>query len=257
LFMYYYIYDIFTGSKKYQHQILKIEGLLAEFGIAGKSFKLNVLKNLEDIIGEALVSEIQNIIAVGNDQTVSKIANLIVGKNIVMGIIPVGEPNILANALGIKSAEEAISIVSARNVLKLDVAKINGGYFILSVESKDRNVIFDFKDYNINALPSNEVMGVYNININNDKFQSDPCDGIMEAVFKPKKIGWFEKLFKKSSPEESSGVSVFPVKKMTIRHKKKPINITIDRQRVLKTPLEIEVLPKKLKMIVGKKRVFE
>ena len=255
--MYYYIYDIFTASKKYQHQILKIEVLLAELGIAGKSFKLNVLKNLEDIIEEALASEIQNIIAVGNDQTVSKIANLIVGKNIVMGIIPVGEPNILANALGIKSAEEAVSIVSARNVLKLDVGKINEGYFILAVESNDRNAIFDFKDYNINALASNEALGVYNININSDEFQSDPGDGIMEAVFKPKKISWFGKLFKKSSPEESSGTSIFPVKKMTVRHKKKPINITIDRQRVLKTPLEIEVLPKKLKMIVGKKRVFE
>ena len=100
-------------------------------------------------------------------------------------------------------------------------------------------------------------MGVYNININKDEFQSDPGDGIMEAVFKPKKLSWFARLFRKNSLKESSGVSIFPVKKMTIQHKKKPINISIDRQRVLKTPLEIEVLPKKLTMIVGKRRVFK
>ncbi|OGG87571.1 hypothetical protein A3B87_02425 [Candidatus Kuenenbacteria bacterium RIFCSPHIGHO2_02_FULL_39_13] len=255
--MYYYIYDIFTASKKYQNQLLKIEGLLTEFGIAGKNFKLNVLKNLDDIIDQALANEVTNIIAIGNDQTMSKIANLIVGKNIVMGIIPVGEPNILASAFGIKSAEEAVAIVSARNVLKLDVGKINGEYFILSIESNDGNAVFDFKDYNIKALPSNKAMGVYNININKDEFQSDPGDGIMEAVFKPKKLSWFARLFRKNSLKESSGVSIFPVKKMTIQHKKKPINISIDRQRVLKTPLEIEVLPKKLTMIVGKRRVFK
>ena len=34
--MYYYIYDIFTASKKYQNQLLKIEGLLTEFGFPAK-----------------------------------------------------------------------------------------------------------------------------------------------------------------------------------------------------------------------------
>ena len=242
--MYSYIYDIFTANKKYNKQVLKIEGLLTELGIHGKTYKLNVLKNLGDIIDEILSSEVKNVIAIGNDQTVSKIANLIVGKNIVMGIIPLGESNLLANALGVKSYEEAVKIISARNVSRLDVGKINGSYFILGVESNDQSVIFDFKDYNINALPNNKAMGVYNINIEGGGWKSNPCDGVMEAVFKPKQTGWLDKLFKKPEPEERSGVSVFPVKKMTIRHKKKPINISIDRQRVLKTPLEVEVMSK-------------
>lgn len=254
--MYYYIYDIFTSDKKYEKQILKIEGMLTELGIAGKNFKLNVLKNLDDIIDEALASDVKNIIAVGNDQTVSKIANKVIGKNIVMGIIPVGEPNILAGALGIQSVEEAVKIISARNVSKLDAGKVNGSYFILGLESDDKNVIFDFKDYNIAALPSNAAMGVYNINIDAGEFKSDPCDGVMEAVFKPREAGWLNRVFKREKKEESTGVSVFPVKKMTVTHKKKPINISIDRQRVLKTPLEIEVKSKKLSIIVGKERVF-
>lgn len=230
--------------------------MLTELGIAGKNFKLNVLKNLDDIIDEALASDVKNIIAVGNDQTVSKIANKVIGKNIVMGIIPVGEPNILAGALGIQSVEEAVKIISARNVSKLDAGKVNGSYFILGLESDDKNVIFDFKDYNIAALPSNAAMGVYNINIDAGEFKSDPCDGVMEAVFKPREAGWLNRVFKREKKEESTGVSVFPVKKMTVTHKKKPINISIDRQRVLKTPLEIEVKSKKLSIIVGKERVF-
>ena len=254
--MYSYIYDIFTSKKKYEKQLLKIEGMLTDLGIIGKTYKLNVLKNLRDIIDETLSCEVKNIIAVGNDQTVSKLANLIVNKNVVLGIIPVGEPNVLAKALGIQSAKEACQIISARNIIQLDIGKANGHYFLLSIESNNKNTIFDFKDYNINPLASNEAMGIFNINIDNQNFKSDPCDGIMEAVFKPKQTTWLNKILKFNKQQLSCRLSVFPVKKLLIKHKKKPIAISVDRQQLLKTPLKIEVLPKKLKVIAGKQRIF-
>ena len=254
--MYSYIYDIFTGQKKYEKQLLKIEGVLTDLDISGKVYKLNVLRNLEDVVDEILSGESKNIVAVGNDQTLSKIANLVVGKNIAVGIIPLGESNILAGSLGIKSADEACQILSARKIAKLDVGKINGNYFLLSVESGDRDIIFDFKNYNINPLSSNEVVGVYNINIEGLDFKSDPCDGIMEVVFRPGSPSWWQKMSQREEVERG-GISVFPIKKLTIKHKKKPIPISIDRQMVLKTPLEIEVVSKKLRVIVGKERVFD
>lgn len=254
--MYSYIYDGFTTQKKYKKQLLKIEGELADLGIGGKAYKLSVLRNLKDVVDEILSGEEKNIVVIGNDQTMSRVANLVVGKNVALGIIPIGEPNILAESIGIKPADEACRIVSARNIAKLDVGKINGQYFLLAVESPDEGIIFDFKDYNINPLAGNEAVGVYNINIDGGDFKSDPCDGVMEAVFKPAGSSWWERWLKKQESGPDSGISVFPVKKLTLRHKKKPIPISIDRQTVLKTPVEVEILPKKIKMIVGKQRVF-
>ncbi len=255
--MYYYIFDIFTGQKKYEKQLMKIEGKLAELGISGKIFRLNILKNLHDIISEAEESGVENIIAVGNDQTLSKLVNLIIDKKIVTGIIPLGEPNILADSLGIKNHLEACQIISARKITKLDVGKINRQYFIFSVEPANKNVVFDFKNYNINPIGENKVMGVYNINIDQLNYKSNPSDGIMEAVFAAKNKSWWQKIFQIKKNKAIREISVFPTQKLTIKHKKKPVQVRIDRQRVLKTPLEIEVLPKKLNIIVGKDRIFK
>jgi diacylglycerol kinase family enzyme len=165
--MYCYIYDSFTSHKKYEKQLLKTELFLADLGIGGKIYKLNVLKNLESIINQALEEGADTIVAVGNDQTVSKIVNLIIDKNITLGIIPLDGESLLTSSLGIKSTEEASRILSARKVGRLDVGRVNDQYFILGLESSDTNIIFDLKDYNINPRANNEAVGLYNINISN------------------------------------------------------------------------------------------
>lgn len=254
--MYSYIYDIFTSEGKYEHQLQKIEGWLAEYGIRGKIYKLNVLKNLEEIVRDVVENGTKNIIAVGNDQTVSKIANLIMNENLVLGLIPVAEPNLLSAELGINSVEEAIKIIAARKIMRLDVGKINGQFFLMSVESSDKNIICDFKEYNINPLITNETVGIYNFNMAKKNFKANPGDGIMEAVFMPREATWWQKFLRPNKANNQKGISVFPVKKLTLKHLKKPVEIILDRQRVLKTPLIIEVLPRKLAMMVGRERTF-
>ncbi len=254
--MYAYIYDIFTKDKKYTKQIQKIESILTELGINGKSYKLNVLKNLDDIVDEIQSMGIKNIIMVGNDQSLSKLASLIINKDIVLGIIPIGEPNIFAKALGIKQFNQACQTIAARKVASFDIGKANRQYFLLAVEAENKNVIFDYQDYNINPLKNNQKVGVYNVNITSFKFGSNPGDGKMEAVFMPKENGFWSNLFKKNKDTANLGVSVFPVKNLTIQHKKRGASVLIDRQRSLKTPVEIEVLKNKLKIIVGKQRMF-
>ena len=250
--MYCYIYDIFTNQKKYEKQLAKVELLLADLGIGGKIYKLNVLKNLETIIEEAIAEGAKTIVAVGNDQTVSKIVNLIVDKNITLGIIPVGDGCLLAESLGINSSEAAVQILSARRLKKLDVGKINEQYFLLALESADKDIVFDLKDYNINPRENNEAVGLYNINISNYQFKSNPEDGIMEAVFVPRAKKAWQNFWLKKGKNLPERISVFPIKELTINHKKKPLTINIDRQRTTKTPARVEILKNKLKIVASK-----
>ncbi len=253
--MYYYIYDTFVNHKKYEKQLQRIEQALTDLGISGKIFKLNVLKSLEGIIEEAENDNVKNIIAVGNDQTVSKLANLTVGKDLVIGIIPLGEQNIFASAFGINSWETAAEILSKRKIEQIDVGKLNGQCFLLSLESPSNEIVFGFDGYNVSPRKNNMGVGIYNI-AHGDNFKSSPKDGVMEAVFMPGKTSGWSSFFGGKDKEEES-VSVFPIKKVSIKHNKKPILLSIDKQRNIKTPVEVEVAHKKLKVIVGKERLFD
>jgi diacylglycerol kinase family enzyme len=254
--MYAYIYDIFTNESKYEKSLQKIESLLSEFGILGKLYKLNVLKNLEQIINDVIEGGIKNIIVVGNDQTISRVANLIIGKDIVLGVIPLGDPNLLSAHLGIKSIEEAVKIAAARKIIKLDVGKINGQFFLMSAESYDKNIVCDLREYNINPLRNNKSVGIYNFNVDNLSFSANPSDGIMETVFQPHEATLWQKIWHIKSTSHQTNLSVFPVKKITLKHFKKPVEVILDRQKILKTPLTIEVLQQKLMIIVGRKKKF-
>ncbi|NMC51372.1 hypothetical protein GYA54_01435 [Candidatus Kuenenbacteria bacterium] len=250
--MYCYIYDSFLNQKKYEKQLSKIELFLADLGIGGRIHKLNVLKNLEELISEEINGGTKNLIVVGNDQTVSRVLDFLVGKNVALGIIPMGENNALAESIGIGSPEDACKIISARLIGEMDVGKINEQYFLMGLEVDDHNVIFNFKEYNINPRENNNTVGICNINTKKYDFNSRFDDGVMEAVFIPGQQSWWQGLFNKKEPENAQKISIFPIKTLEIEHRKKPVNIIIDGQRTIKTPARIEVLKRKLKIIMGK-----
>ena len=253
--MYYYIYDIFTSDKKYERVLQKIEARLIELDVAGGAKKMNVLKNLEEVINEAKNNQIKNIIAVGNDDTLGKVANLAVGKNLTVGIIPIEEPNAIGSALGINSWEEGCRAVARRKIIEIDAGRINQQFFLFSVESPTNAVSFDFDNYSIKPLKNNQLTGLYNLNITKESFYASPNDGVMEAVFWPGQPGWWHKFLRKKSTAVGQK-SIFPIKKLVIRHLKKPVSLTVDRQRIIKTPAEIEVTKKKLAIIVGRGESF-
>jgi len=254
--MYYYIYDIFTNQKKYERNLQKIESKLADLGIQGRVCKLNVLKNLNNILEEIEANNIKNIIAVGNDQTVSKISSLLIDKNLVLGYIPIEPNSVIASIFGIDNYESACEIISKRKIAKIDVGKINGQYFLFSVESPTNEIALKFDKYKISPRQNNQSAGIYNINIDKQEFTSNPSDGKMEAVFSPRlKSSWFSWFKPKSKPTNNK--SVFPITKVDIKHNRKPVMLIIDRARKIKTPVEIEVLKQKLKIIVGRDRMFE
>lgn len=79
--------------------------------------------------------EFDTVFAIGGDGTVSKIVNFIFEKNAfekVLGIIPSGTANLLAEKLGFsQNLQKTLKLIDKNNIKKIDAVKINDKYSVL------------------------------------------------------------------------------------------------------------------------------
>lgn len=253
--MYLYIYDAFLNHKKYANLLNRIENRLADLEIKGKICRLNVLKNMQEVIEDGIKNGVKTVVAVGDDETFSKIVNIIAEMDITLGIIPVNNRSKIAEIIGIPEGEKACDVLAQRLVKKIDLGKINHQYFIDSATISDSQAILDFDKFKISPTTKKSIISICNLGFlstNQSIYKqrlSIPTDGLLEAVIAPIKETFFSKA-------KSAGQSIFPFKKIQIASKSEPVTVTIDQQVVFKTPVNVSIAPKKLRIIVGNKRLF-
>lgn len=248
--MYLYLYDSFLNNKKYNSVLARIETRLTDLGIGGKIFRLSPLRNLNELLTDEIHGGVKTLVVVGNDATFARIAGLVAEHDIVLGYIPVGPDSDLARPFGLKKAEGACDIVAARIIKRIDVGRVNDGYFLSELDIASDNVSLTCEGkFTIHPQQSNNTIKVFNIVAHPvfDDYYGKPCDGRLEVMVRPLQRGFFGK---KSLPE-----SVIPFQKIEIRGKG-GVPITVDGNRVIKTPTFVEVVPNKLRVIVGKERFF-
>lgn len=247
--MYYYLYDSFLSQKKYYQILAKIETRLTDLGINGKINHLSFLKNIQQVLSEEVKRGIKNIIAVGNDKTFSQVINLAADLNVTIGFIPIGENNTIAKLLGIPEGEKACDVLSSRIVEKIDLGKINNYYFLTSVEMIGQNISLELDDSClINLEGQNSVVNISNLN---HVYQTDcrPNDDYLNVFIETRE----KKLFK----SDKKTLSQLAGKKIKITSKKTLPILLSDEKRIIKTPALAIILPKKIKVIMGKNRIFE
>jgi diacylglycerol kinase family enzyme len=256
--MYYYLYDSFLSDKKYIQSLAKIENRLIDLGINGKIEKMSVLKSIREVVEDNVKSGADTIIAVGNDKTFTKVFPVIATQsNVTFGYIPM-ENSTIAGILGVPVAEKACDILSARIIEKIDIGKVNNHYFFSSLEvphAQDVSLECNGGHFSISSISNTDHIQICNLSytpIDTDKQKNvcNPKDGLLEAVFTPKGKGAFgkDKLVTKQQ-------SIFPIKKMKITSDD-TVSLIADGETVVKTPATVEVLNKKLNIIVGKERSF-
>lgn len=258
--MYYYIYDSYLNDKKYEIILHRIENRLMDLGINGKREKLTLLKSLREIVEQGIKSQAETIVVVGNDRTISKVISFLPNYSVILGIIPVGPENKIAKILGIPEGERACDVLSGRIIEKIDLGKVNNNYFLFSLEIPTKQeVVLECENYQITPLANSETISICNLgNIFNGKVDLykkvyNPRDGVLEAVITPgSDLPRFFGIFKRQYTKES----VFFIRKVKIKSVKESISMKADGEVVVKTPAIIEVAPKKLKIIVGKNRMF-
>lgn len=263
--MYYYIYDSFLNDNKYQKILHRIENRIVDLGINGKIIRISMLVNPEKMVSAEIEKGAKTIIVVGNDKTVSKVISSIANKNVTLGIIPIGGNNEIAKILGIPEGSLACDMISQRRVKEIDLIKVNDKYCIsnISMQMKNGKIVCD-GEYEVKVLTNNGELHIYNlidkdyikknfeITQNLDKF-FDPNDGLLDVLIKPNKskASWFS-MFKKNK-ETGKTVSIIPLKNFRISEKDTPEAIC-DNGTMIKAPLNIQISPSALKVIISKNR---
>ncbi|NQU77485.1 hypothetical protein HQ544_02195 [Candidatus Falkowbacteria bacterium] len=261
--MYFFLYDSFLSDKRYEKALARIEARVADLGIKGRVVKLTILQQLEETIKEAIDRGAKTVVAVGNDKTISGAIAILAGyKHVTLGIIPVGEENEIAKILGIPEEELACDVISNRLIDILDVGRINEQYFFKEVRVEDEGLVLECDGrYKIKPKEVEEIV-IYNFGYNDDK-KINPKDGALELMIKPKikkNEGLFSMFKKKQRELDSVFINRFIRITSLLKDEKgsgiKEKFINIDGIRKMKTPATITVAGKRLKVIVGKERLF-
>lgn len=254
--MYFYFYDGFLNNKKYRGELNRIESRLFDLGINGRSERMSILKNAKDVIEDGIKQGATTIVAIGNDATFRTLIHYSADHDVTIGFIPL-EPSRFATIFGIPLGHLACDILSRRITKKIDIGKIQSTIFAASLEIPSGSVKI-LCDGRYTVSPTNEKSRVSILNIGRIFDPSppvpidiqNPCDGKLEAVIlEPPSHSFFSRL--KPSPLNKS---VFSAKHFVVKGEN--VKVVVDHEWILKTPVTISVLPKKLSFIVGKQRMI-
>ena len=177
--------------------------------------------------------------------------------DVTVGYIPIGTRSSIAHMLGVPMSVGACDILSARLTEHIDLGRANGEYFFSSVDIPGGHVTIECDgNYRVTSEAEDSMVSVSNIaNLfskgGGGSIRSNPKDGRLEAIVRGKQRRRFSLPFQRSYDVES----VFPVKRTKITAAGSAQAIA-DGKRVLQMPVTVEVVPKKLKIIVGKGRML-
>lgn len=286
--MYYYIVNPSAGNGKINKIQVKLQSLLKEKKIDGEFIKSTGKGDALKIAKMAVERGSTTIVAVGGDGTVSEVVNGIINyPDIVLGILPIGSTNILANALGIYDWIQAVNILAQRRVKTISLGKVNDNYFITSLEIgfetsilKDKKSSFFAKNKNIKSILSYKPFNaeikfdggfsinsdIFNLSVFNAKVSNDGQEtflnvGKLNILLVPLQskfnlIKNIPQIFKKSY-DKLPFISKFKARKINVNTGKTPQEVFVDAEYIGMTPVEISASSKKLKVIVSKDRKFD
>lgn len=255
--MYQYIYDSFLNQQKFSNILTAVENRLTDLGVSGRIDRLSLFKNVREIVSDGIKKGVKTLVVVGNDATLNRVINTISDFNIILGFIPIGPKNKIAKILGIPEGVAATNVLSFRRVEKLDLGQINDWVFLSEVKVLSPQITLKCEEsFDVKPEKGSRV-SIYNLpaelNLHEQGFLN-PQDGLLEVFIEPKAgVNLFKRLSSKA--ERNSRASVFLLKNLLIKSDTQSA-VLVDESKTLNTPAEVKIFPHKLKMIIGKGRVF-
>ena len=126
-----------SGHSKGEHHRELIKTHFANHGIDLETTLVpETYENLHSIIETALSDGIDLFLVAGGDGTISMVSTHLIGKDVNLGIIPLGTGNLLAKALDIPhKIEHALDLITSNSheKVKIDTFKLDDRFFLLNV----------------------------------------------------------------------------------------------------------------------------
>ncbi len=261
--MYYYIVD---PQKLTQKEFERVQSILysslSEFRISGEVVRVTGVRTIQQLVENAFAHEAKTIVAVGSEETLHDVINAVGKRDVVIGFIPLAESEI-AKILGIKDIPQAAQTIAFRRVESIDMGVVNDFLFLTQITLGDADKVSEvsFRADDRFQASQNFTLGVIvNMRYNESYTKiGDPTDGVLDVLLMPaiSKVTQFlkRKILRARYFEQIEATSVVHVTKMELITPD-GLPITLNGKIITKTPATIELLPKALKMIVGKERKF-
>jgi len=245
--MHIYIFDYFLNQKNSAAIVAKIETRLTDLGLNGKNCHVGPLKSLKSIVKEELKNNPKTIVAVGNNSTLNQLINALDEENnTTIGIIPVGKNNSIAEAFGIADEDAACNVLSARLIETIDLGKINNQYFIASAVIDNKETIIEINgQYTIEPAGPGQTT-IANLSIGENAGRQSHLNGVLKINITINTKGFIGRF------SDASFIQTKHAIVNNLAHK----NFIIDESLEIKTPANLSVAAQKLKVIVGKNRLF-
>lgn len=278
--MYFYIVDPQKlNQKSFERVQNQLYSCLSEYRISGETSRVTSLRTVSQLVDIAFSRNVKTLVAVGTDETLQEMINAVKDRDITLGYIPIMESE-LSRILGLRDIETACKTIAARRVENLDLGMANKNWFFTKLSfgeletAGNRGLFGIFSSPNAPAFEikfsadekyNGTLQAAAGVILNardNSGLQTriaNPADSILDVLLLPNLSGyqlWQNRKFIQSGILENiPGTSVLHLKKIEISS---PAGMPLfaGGRALTKTPAVIEVLPKALKMIVGKDRTF-
>lgn len=263
-------YFVFEQPKNNQISRIhdQIRDIVEDLRISQEIVKANPVQTIESLALEGMNKKYSTIVVVGNDQTINKVASVVVqDPKVVLGIVPTDPESTLYELLGIKNWQEACRALARRKNLTIDLGLINKQFFFLTqvflqpgwtkegYRRKNAKFKIDFGDFSL-GLDINEVV-VANALLslkNQQVIKKSLGDGMLDLIIptKPKAKSFFANLFGSKKEEEEKPVySIFHSNNFTITADDS-VPVLTGNDLVTKTPATFQIAENALRIIVAK-----
>lgn len=235
--MYLYLVAPFLKSRQHAADLARIESRIVEYGLAGKIVQLSQFLKFPSAVREFGTKRLSTLVLVGDDALLEEAVDTFASSAVVLGFIPLAESRI-AQALGIPQGEAACDTIAARRITKLDLGKVENHHFLSSLHLQGEGLELHCPTFSI--FPKGQAI----IEVVNVGAGADPEDGKLTVRITP--------LAGRIRRKPLDQPTLLTAESCRLKAKT-AYPVTLPRQYTLKLPLQIDIFPQAIKMIVGRR----
>lgn len=222
-------------------------------GISGEFTYPTSAQTAEELTELGLKKKYSTIVAVGGDDIINSVANVMTGREEAMGAIPLSASDALTGLLGVRNWRESCDSLRFRKISQLTIGKTGANNHFLTYVTLGINipieVTIEFKDFYLQAYTRNLIISNHHPEIKK-KF-SDHLDVVLQGIPKLSAFSKFRSLF---SSQVSTDKDLTLIRARSLRiFTKSPAPILLDNKIICKTPQLLETSDERLKIITAKK----